>query len=252
MKITFLGTGTSQGVPIIGCKCKVCISSDPRDNRLRTSVLLRTESKTMIIDTGPDFRYQMLREQVLNLDAILYTHPHRDHIAGLDDVRALNFIHRKYMEIYAEESVLNEIRVNFSYAFSDVYAGRPRLNMNNITNRPFCIDDLEVVPVRMMHDALPILGFRIHDVCYLTDASSISKEEKKKIKNSKILIVNALRKQRHPTHFNLEQALYLIREMDPDRAYLTHISHQMGLHHEVSEELPENVFLAFDGLSIDV
>jgi len=252
IKMTFLGTGTSQGVPIIGCKCDVCQSSDSRDRRLRTSLLVESESFTLVIDTGPDFRYQMLRAKVTSLDAILFTHAHRDHMAGLDDVRAFNFIQRKTMDVYAEAGVQNEIRKNFIYAFSDAYAGRPRLNLVTINEQPFKVGPLSVIPVRLMHDQLPILGFRMDQMTYITDASFISEAEKAKIRGSKILVVNALRKDKHPTHFNLEEALELIDDVKPGHAYLTHISHQLGLHHQIEEELPSGVSLAFDGLSVNI
>jgi phosphoribosyl 1,2-cyclic phosphate phosphodiesterase len=252
MKITFLGTGTSQGIPIIGCKCPVCRSSDPRDNRLRTSIMVQSDSYTLVIDTGPDFRYQMLREKVSSLDAVLFTHAHRDHIAGLDDVRAFNFMQRRAMEIFAEERVQKEIRNNFIYAFSDDYPGRPRLNLNTIHEAAFNVGPWSVVPVRLMHDRLPILGFRFDQMTYITDASYISRSEIEKVLGCEVLVVNALRKEPHPTHFNLDQALDLIGTVNPGHAYLTHISHQLGLHREIQAELPANVSLAHDGLKVEV
>lgn len=252
MKITFLGTGTSQGVPIIGCRCQVCRSNDPHDQRLRTSLMVESEGFTLVIDTGPDFRFQMLRTGVTSLDALLFTHAHRDHIAGLDDVRAFNFMQRRAMDVYAEERVQDEIKKHFVYAFSDVYPGRPRLNLNTIGEEPFNIGPWTVIPIRVMHDQLPILGFRIGRMTYITDASFISETEKKKILDGQVLIVNALRRELHPTHFNLSQALELIDEVKPCRSYLTHISHQLGLSSKVQEELPSDITLAYDGLVVTI
>lgn len=253
MKLTFLGTGTSQGVPIIGCPCRVCSSTNPFDKRLRSSVLIRNETLTIAIDAGPDFRHQMLREKVGALDAILLTHEHRDHIAGLDDVRAFNYIQKRAMDIYAEERVQEEIRKQFLYAFEhDKYPGVPNLNLHTIGEKKFTIQGMSIVPIRVMHYKLPILGFRIGDLTYITDASNITVDEKKKFSDTKILIINALRMEEHPTHFNLRRALQLIEEISPKKAYITHISHQMGLYYEVQKELPANVFLAHDGLSLDI
>lgn len=253
LKLTFLGTGTSQGVPIIGCPCKVCSSGDPLDKRLRSSVLIRNETLTLVIDAGPDFRHQMLREKVSSLDAILLTHEHRDHIAGLDDVRAFNYIQKRAMDIYAEERVQEEIRKQFLYAFEhDKYPGVPNLNLHTIGEKKFTIQGMSIIPIRVMHYKLPILGFRIGDLTYITDASKITADEKKKFSDTKILIVNALRMEEHPTHFNLRRALELVEEISPEKAYITHISHQMGLYSEVQKELPVNVFLAYDGMSLDI
>lgn len=253
LKLTFLGTGTSQGVPIIGCPCRVCSSTNSYDKRLRSSVLIRNETLTIAIDAGPDFRHQMLREKVGALDAILLTHEHRDHIAGLDDVRAFNYIQKRAMDIYAEERVQEEIRKQFLYAFEhDKYPGVPNLNLHTIGEKKFTIQGMSIVPIRVMHYKLPILGFRIGDLTYITDASNITVDEKKKFSDTKILIINALRMEEHPTHFNLSKALELVKEISPEKAYLTHISHQMGLYSEVQKELPANVFLAHDGLSLDI
>lgn len=252
MKLTFLGTGTSQGVPIIGCGCRVCSSQNSKDKRLRSSVWLQDDDISLVIDAGPDFRYQMLREKVKKLDAIILTHEHRDHIAGLDDVRAFNYIQRKPMDIYAEDRVLKAVKSEFLYAFvKNKYPGVPQINMHKVENHKFSINKLSVIPIRVMHYNLPIFAYRVGEMAYITDASFISPEEKKKLTGLKYLIVNALRKQEHPTHFNLKQALALIKELNPEKAFLTHISHQMGLHDEVEKELPENVHFALDGLSFD-
>lgn len=253
LKLTFLGTGTSQGVPIIGCRCKVCSSADPLDKRLRSSVLIRNETLTLVIDAGPDFRHQMLREKVGSLDAILLTHEHRDHIAGLDDVRAFNYIQKRAMDIYAEERVQEEIRKQFLYAFGhDKYPGVPNLNLHTIGEKKFTIQGMSIVPIRVMHYKLPILGFRIGDLTYITDASNITVDEKRKFSDTKVLVINALRMEEHPTHFNLSKALELVKEISPEKAYLTHISHQMGLYTDVQKELPDNVSLAYDGMSLDI
>jgi phosphoribosyl 1,2-cyclic phosphate phosphodiesterase len=252
MKLTFLGTGTSQGVPIIGCKCRVCTSLDPKDKRLRSSVWLKDDDISLVIDAGPDFRYQMLRQGVEKLDAIILTHEHRDHIAGLDDVRAFNYIQRKPMDIYAEDRVLEAVKTEFLYAFDkNKYPGVPQINMHKVENHEFFISKLHVIPIRVIHYNLPIFAYRVGEMAYITDASYISPEEKKKLTGLKYLVVNALRKQEHPTHFNLAQALELIKELAPEKAFLTHISHQMGLHEKTEKELPENVHFARDGLSFD-
>jgi phosphoribosyl 1,2-cyclic phosphate phosphodiesterase len=253
LKVTFLGTGTSQGIPIIACKCAVCMSDDMHDKRLRSSVLIETGQKTLVIDAGPDFRYQMLRAKVERLDAILLTHEHRDHIAGLDDVRAFNYVQQQPMDLYAEDRVLRALRIEFAYAFDEKkYPGSPEVNTHCIKNEIFQIDGIEIIPIRVMHAKLPILGFRIGDFTYLTDVNYIAEEEKEKIFGTKYLVVNALRKQTHVSHFTLGESLKLIEELSPRRAYLTHVSHQMGLHARVQYELPQNVVLAYDGLSFEM
>jgi len=252
LEITFLGTGTSQGIPVIGCSCDVCTSADTRDKRLRTSLMVNTGDIRLVIDSGPDFRFQMLREKVKSLDALLFTHEHRDHIAGLDDVRAFNWIQKKAMDLYAEPRVLKEIRDKFLYAFDNSYPGVPRLNLHAVEKAKFDIDGLSILPIRLMHYKLPILGFRFGDLSYITDASYISDEERKKLVGSRYLIVNALRKEKHPTHFNLQEALDLIEEVQPEKAYLTHISHQMGLYSDILKDLPDSVIPAYDGLSFVV
>lgn len=251
MKITFLGTGTSQGIPIIGCQCSVCQSNDKFDKRLRTAALIQSHGVTIAIDAGPDFRQQMLRANVKTLDAILLTHEHRDHIAGIDDVRAFNFLMQKPMDIWAEPRVQQSLKSDFSYIFSEnKYPGSPEVVLKTISEEPFDIGDIKVIPIRAFHLELPIFGFRFGSLTYITDANHIPDQEKEKIKGSKCLVVNALRKKKHISHFCLPEALELIREINPDSAYLTHISHQMGTHREIQAELPDNIFLAYDGLSI--
>ncbi|HOK25052.1 MAG TPA: MBL fold metallo-hydrolase [Bacteroidales bacterium] len=253
MKITFLGTGTSQGVPVIACDCKTCQSDDPRDKRLRTSLLLETEKAIIVFDAGPDFRQQMLREKVTHIDAIVLTHEHKDHIAGMDDVRAFNYKTRDAIDIFAEERVLKEIRREYSYVFAEQqYPGIPKMRLNEINTENFSIKGLEIIPVRVMHFRLPILGFRIGDFAYITDANSVPEESKEKLYGVKYLVVNALRKEKHISHFSLYEAINFIREISPRQAYITHISHQMGLYRDVSKELPPEIKLAFDGLSIEI
>ncbi len=250
MKVTFLGTGTSQGIPVIACRCKVCQSKDPRDTRLRCSILVEVDDLTMAIDSGPDFRQQMLRAGVQQLDAILLTHEHKDHVAGMDDIRAFNFINRKPMDIYAEERVQSAIKREFAYVFADYkYPGIPRINLCSIENKPFLVNGVEIIPIRVYHYRLSIFGFRIKDFTYITDASYISDQEIAKVEGSRYLVVNALRKEKHLTHFNLEEAEKLIRLISPEKAFITHISHQFGLHAELVEELPEGVTMAYDTLS---
>jgi len=251
LKITFLGTGTSQGVPLIACKCEVCTSTNVKDKRLRSSIMVETSTATIVIDTGPDFRQQMLREQVEQLDAVVFTHEHKDHIAGLDDVRAFNFINGKHIEVYATSRVQAAIKREFAYIFAeDKYPGIPLINLHEINIAPFKINHIEFIPIEVMHYKMPVLGFRIADFTYITDAKSISEKEKEKIKGSKVLVLNALRREEHISHFTFQEAIDLAKELDVEQAYFTHISHQLGLHEQVSEELPSNVFLAYDGLKL--
>jgi phosphoribosyl 1,2-cyclic phosphate phosphodiesterase len=251
LKITFLGTGTSQGVPLIACKCEVCTSTNVKDKRLRSSIMVETSTTTIVIDTGPDFRQQMLREQVEQLDAVVFTHEHKDHIAGLDDVRAFNFINGKHIEVYATSRVQAAIKREFAYIFAeDKYPGIPLINLHEINIAPFKINHIEFIPIEVMHYKMPVLGFRIADFTYITDAKSISEKEKEKIKGSKVLVLNALRREEHISHFTFQEAIDLAKELDVEQAYFTHISHQLGLHEQVSEELPSNVFLAYDGLKL--
>jgi phosphoribosyl 1,2-cyclic phosphate phosphodiesterase len=253
LKISFLGTGTSQGVPVIACDCEVCQSEDPRDKRLRTSLLLEDPSASIVIDTGPDFRQQMLRHKVKNLNAVVFTHEHRDHIAGLDDIRAFNFRQREAMNVFTEERVLTALKYQYPYIFAEKkYPGAPEVKIHLIDNGLFEVGDLTFQPVRVMHYRLPVLGFRINELAYITDANFISEEEKEKLFGVKYFIINALRKEKHVSHFTLSEALKLIEEISPRRAYLTHISHLMGRQKDLEKELPENVMAAYDGLSFEI
>lgn len=253
MKITFLGTGTSQGVPLIGCNCRVCSSNNPKDKRLRSSVLIESNDQSIVIDTGPDFRQQMLREKVSTLNAVLFTHEHKDHIAGMDDIRAYNFILKKKIEVYATVNVQQALRREFHYIFSDEkYPGIPEINLHTITDEPFNVGEIEVLPIVVKHYKLPVLGFRIGDFTYITDANYISDSEKEKIKGSKVVVLNALRREKHISHFTFKEAIELMEEFKPEKGYFTHISHQLGLHDRVEEELPDYIRLAYDGLKFEI
>jgi phosphoribosyl 1,2-cyclic phosphate phosphodiesterase len=253
MKITFLGTGTSQGIPVIACDCAVCRSDDARNKRLRASVWIQEQGKSFVIDTGPDFRQQMLRANVRDLDAAIFTHQHKDHTAGLDDIRAFNHKQRRDMPLYGRESVLNQIRNEFSYAFSEHrYPGVPHFELHFIENRPFVVDGVTFVPIEVMHHKLPVYGYRVGDFTYITDANFVSEEEQEKIKGSRILVLDTLQKEPHLSHFTLSQALDLIDKLNIPQAYLTHMSHKLGLHAEVEKELPPNVRIAYDGLVLDM
>lgn len=253
MRITFLGTGTSQGVPLIACTCNVCQSIDLKDKRLRSSILIEEKGKIVVIDTGPDFRQQMLRENVKNLDAVIFTHEHKDHTAGFDDIRAFNFINKKKMEVYASARVQEAIRREFAYIFSDFkYPGIPEINLHLLENKLTEIEGVDFLPIQVIHHKLPVFGFRINDFTYITDANFISDIEKEKIKGSKVLVLNALRREPHLSHYTLEQAIELVKELKPEKAYFTHISHQLGLHEIVQKELPSGIELAYDGLKIEM
>ncbi len=253
LKITFLGTGTSSGVPMIGCKCSVCTSVNKKDNRLRTSILVESATTTFVIDTTPDFRYQMLRTKVQKLDAVLFTHPHKDHIAGLDDIRAFNFFQQKAMDLYANSLTEEAIKREFAYAFSDKkYPGVPELNIITINEEPFFIGDIPIQPILVWHIKMPVLGFRIGDFTYITDANNIEEEELQKIEGSKILVLNALRKEKHISHFSLGEAVAIAQQLKIPQTYFTHLSHQMGLHNDISNELPDGINLAWDGLEIKI
>jgi phosphoribosyl 1,2-cyclic phosphate phosphodiesterase len=253
MKITFLGTGTSQGIPLIGCKCAVCTSQDEKDKRLRSSVLIEDEGSIFVIDTGPDFRQQMLREKVSRLDAVIYTHEHRDHIAGLDDLRAFNFIMGKAIDLYTDENVESAIRRTFPYIFSETkYPGIPEINFHRFTTAPFTINKTEFIPIHVLHHKMPVCGFRIKNFTYITDANLIPEEEKKKILGSDVLVLNALRKEKHVSHFSFSEAIELVKELKPGMAYFTHISHQLGRHEEINAELPPNIRLACDSMVLNL
>jgi phosphoribosyl 1,2-cyclic phosphate phosphodiesterase len=253
LDITFLGTGTSQGVPVIACDCAVCRSRESKDKRLRSSILVETGNETIVVDTGPDFRQQMLRENVKKIDAVLFTHEHRDHIAGLDDIRAYNYILQNPMDVYAEERVIRALQYEFPYVFAErKYPGIPQINVHLIDEHPFNINTLTVMPIRALHYRLPVLGFRFGDFAYITDANHVSDQEKEKLQHLKIFAICALRKEKHISHFSLPGAINLIKEIKPEKAYLTHISHQMGLHANVEKELPESIFLAYDGLKVEL
>jgi phosphoribosyl 1,2-cyclic phosphate phosphodiesterase len=253
IRVTFLGTGTSIGVPVITCDCPVCTSEDPKDNRFRTSVMVQVNDKTLVIDCGPDFRVQMLREKVSMLDAVILTHEHRDHIAGIDDIRAFNYVLNKKIDLYATGNVINAIRTEFPYIFSDSrYFGAPQLTIHPINDQPFFVNDIKITPICVLHDALPVMGFRIGDFTYITDASSISEDEKKKISGSKVIVLNALRNSRHVSHFSVGEAVNILEELKPEAGYLTHLSHFIGLHEEVNRKLPDFINLAYDGLVIEV
>ena len=251
VRLEFLGTGTSQGVPVLGCNCAVCLSNDPHDNRLRSSVLVSVNDKRIVIDTGPDFRYQMLRSGHVDIDAVIYTHEHMDHVAGLDDIRAINFLQRKNMPLYGSEGVEESLRRIFHYAFSDnPYPGAPIIHFNRIGNAPFEVHGIPVIPIQVKHGRMPVLGFRFGELTYITDAKSIDDAELEKIKGSKVVVLNALRLKEHHSHLNLEQALELMQKINPERGYFTHISHLLGKHAEVEKDLPSNIRLAYDGLEI--
>ena len=253
MKITFLGTGTSQGVPVIGCPCKVCNSLDPLDIRLRSSALITVGSQNILIDAGPDLRQQLLNNKITQVDAILMTHEHKDHTAGLDDVRPLNFMTRKVMQIYGLQRVLNVIRKDYDYAFKkNKYPGSPEFQLNMIKDDPFTIGDILIEPIAIKHLALPILGYKINNMAYITDASFIAPSEIKKLQNLDLLVINALRHKEHYSHFNLTQAIQVIKEINPKRAYLTHISHEMGKYADIAPTLPDNIFMAYDGLVVEI
>lgn len=251
--ITILGSGTSTGVPLIGCQCAVCTSSNPKDKRLRTSIKISSPTTTVVIDTTPDFRYQMLRTQTTQLNAVLFTHPHRDHYAGLDDIRPFNFFSHQPMHIYANELTQVAIKRDFYYAFEEKKdVGLPEMILHTIDKEPFTIGDIPFIPIQVMHREMPVLGFRIGDFTYITDANFIDEEEQIKIKGSKVLILNALRPEPHPTHFTLQQALDMVDILDVPQVYFTHFSHQIGLHEERSKSLPKGVQLAYDGLTFSV
>ncbi len=253
INIEFLGTGTSQGIPVVACDCKVCASENTKDKRLRSSLLVEVNGLKIVIDAGPDFRQQMLKTNLRQLNAILLTHEHVDHLFGLDDIRSFNWVQGHPTDIYAEARVQEAIKRVFNYVFARYkYPGIPQMNLHLVENKPFEIDEVRIVPIRGLHYKLPVFGYRIGKMAYMTDVNFIEEEEMDKLKSLDILIINALRKEKHISHFNLDEALNLVDEVKPQKAYFTHISHLMGLHDEVQKELPENVFLAYDGLKIKV
>ncbi len=253
MKVTFLGTGTSQGIPVIGSNHPVCLSSDPKDKRLRVSALVEWNDYTYVIDCGPDFRQQMLTNKVSKIDGILFTHEHSDHVAGLDDIRPF-FFNQGDIPIYAHQRVLNTLRSRFEYVFvtEDKYPGAPGVKEIVIENKPFKLGDLEIVPINTLHNRVQVFGFRLNQFAYLTDVKTIEDSEIDKLKGVKVLVVNALREKPHHSHFNLEEAIAFIQKVKPQKAYLTHISHYMGFHEEVQQRLPDNIYLAYDNLQITI
>lgn len=253
MTVTFLGTGTSQGVPVIACDCPVCTSSNVRDNRLRSSVLVELEGKNIVIDTGPDFRYQMLRQHVTHLDAVLFTHSHKDHVAGLDDVRAFNRQQGGAIDIYGAREVHEALQREFYYAFSAKrYPGVPMLNLHEITSDPFPLFGHQITPIEVMHYMMPVLGFRIGGFTYITDAKTVEDSQVEKIVGSEVLVVNALQRDAHISHFTLDEAVAFAQKIGAEQTYFTHISHRLGLHTEVQEELPRGIHLAYDGLQLNI
>lgn len=254
MKITFLGTGTSQGVPLIGCLCEVCLSTDSRDKRLRSSVLIQEAGLNCVIDSGPDFRQQMLSCGIRHLDALVFTHSHKDHIAGMDDVRAFNFIQKAPVDIYCNHATLDALKREFYYAFEEhKYPGVPELKIHEIeAGTNFEIKGMPVTPILVTHYQMPVLGFRVKDFTYITDAKAISDSQKELIRGSKVLVLNALRKSHHISHFSLEEAIALAVELGAERTYFIHMSHQMGLHADIEKEIPEGMFFSYDGLEVEV
>ena len=251
LKITFLGTGTSSGVPMIACDCEVCTSADPKDKRLRSSILVESETTSIVVDTTPDFRYQMLRLGVKKLDAVLFTHSHKDHIAGLDDIRAFNYFQEMPMDVYANEPTQTALRREFPYIFAEHrYPGIPDITLKDIGEEPFLIGDIPVLPIKVWHLKMPVLGFRFRNFTYITDANKIDEPEKEKIKGSDTLVLNALRRSKHISHFNLEEAIEMVNELKIPQAYFTHISHQLGLHAEINKELPAGMQLSYDNQQV--
>ncbi|MEM6299726.1 MAG: MBL fold metallo-hydrolase [Bacteroidota bacterium] len=251
MKITFLGTGTSQGIPVIGCDCAVCQSLDYRDKRLRTSLHLEIEGKSIVIDSGPDFRQQLLQNRIQKLDALLFTHEHQDHVAGLDDVRPFNYIQKQVMPIYAHERVLRRLRKSFDYAFAEEkYPGAPQLDVHELDGESFEVCGIEVTPVEVMHGKLPVFGFRFGKFAYVTDVNFISAASIEKLQDLDVLVLSALHHQEHHSHFTLKQACEMVKKIKPKQAFFTHFSHQVGKHAEIEPTLPPKMKMAYDGLSV--
>jgi phosphoribosyl 1,2-cyclic phosphate phosphodiesterase len=255
MQITILGSGTSQGVPVIGCHCAVCRSLDYRDKRLRVSVHVAVGGKSIVIDSGPDFRQQVLRERIDHLDALLFTHEHKDHTAGMDDIRSYNFKQQRDMPVYAEQRVLDQLKREFAYIFAEhKYPGVPRVQTIPILDdqSSFDVEGIEVHPIRALHYKLPVLGYRIGDFTYLTDANYISPEAMERIRGSRVIVLNALRREPHISHFSLSEAVDILTDLAPQHGYLTHISHLLGRHRDVEVELPDFIRLAYDGLRVEL
>ena len=252
MQVTFLGTGTSGGIPVLTCGCEICNSLDYRDKRLRVSVWVEVENKNFVIDTGPDFRQQALRERIPSIDGIVYTHEHKDHTAGLDDIRPYNYLHGiHHLDLYGHPRVLSQLKREFAYAFDErKYPGVPLINLQEINNQPFTIENILFIPIEVMHHKLPVLGFRIKDFTYITDVNFISEQELEKANGTEILVLGALQQEKHISHFTLNEAIEIAQKVNARMTYLTHISHKMGLHNEVEKDLPPNIRLAYDGLKI--
>ncbi|WP_286746294.1 MBL fold metallo-hydrolase [Roseivirga sp. UBA1976] len=253
MKVTVLGSGTSQGVPVIGCQCPVCQSLDFRDKRLRSSVHIEVEGKSIVIDSGPDFRQQMLRERISQLDALLFTHEHKDHTAGMDDIRSFNFLQEKDMPVYAAPRVIEQLKREFAYVFSEKkYPGVPMVEVNELDGEPFEVEGIQVIPIEVLHYKLPVYGFRIGDFTYITDAKTISKKSLEKARGSKILMINALQQTEHLSHLTLNEAIDMAQKIGADVTYFTHLSHKMGSHKTIEAQLPNNIYIAYDGLQLSL
>ena len=252
MKITFLGTGTSQGVPVIGCECEVCLSKNSKDKRLRSSVLIEKNDKNIIIDTGPDLRQQSLKNNITKIDLVLYTHAHRDHVSGIDELRSFNFIQKSSIKAFGNKELVNQLKKDYSYIFQNQnYPGLPQVDLQIVENK-FSYNDIDIIPVKAYHHKLKILGYRINDFTYITDAKTIKNEELQKIQGSKVLVLNCLQIEKHISHFNLDEALNLVEKLDVEKVYFTHISHNLGLYEKINSILPKNVSLAYDNLKIEL